>query len=86
MDQFTEFVALLKTCEDQYKIGQPRFKEWIISSGWDFKDNRNKWFVDEYGSGIMYGILTDGRLRDCIGIWINSYGDVWIAHWGADGI
>jgi hypothetical protein len=55
MSQFTEFVAQCAEYEDQFKIDQPRFKEFILSSGWDLFDARNKWFVDKY-NGIKYGI------------------------------
>ena len=75
MAQIAELFALLKVCEGEYENGQPRFKEWIISSGWDFKDKRNKWHVSEYGS-IMYGVETDGLLKDCFGIRISPYSGV----------
>jgi hypothetical protein len=84
MGQFTQFVKGNK-CEDQVKIVQPRLKEYILSSGWDLFDNRNKWFVDKYGV-ISYGVETDGLLRDGFGICITDYGWMWISQFNAGGI
>ena len=58
---------------DQFKIGQPRFKKFILSSGQDVLDAKNKWFSGKYGN-ISYGVSTDGYLIDCFGIIINPYG------------
>ena len=73
MGQFTEFVALGSVCEDQFKISQPRFKEYFLSSSWDLFDKRNTWFVDKYDD-IYYGVETDGELKDCFGITILERG------------
>ena len=66
-------------CVDQFKIGRPKFKKFIVSSGQNLLDKKNTWFVNKYDGSICYGVETNGDLINTKGIHITKY-SVYIAH------